>query len=88
MEQTRKGLMMARHRFRLEARLRSCLQAILELERDMQQAGWKALMQNELLQLRHFLPRVEKLPLQEQEVQQVEQATCTLLQELKDMYAA
>lgn len=79
---------MVRHRCRLEARLRSCLQAILDLEAALQQAGWKGVMQQDLAQVRRILSRIGSLSLQEQEVLQVERATCSLLQELKGMHAA
>ncbi|MFO8031839.1 MAG: hypothetical protein R6U22_04780 [Desulfohalobiaceae bacterium] len=79
---------MVRHRCRLEARLRSCLQAILDLEAALQQAGWKGVMQQDLAQVRRILSRIGSLSLQEQEVLQVERATSSLLQELKGMHAA
>ncbi|MFP4392398.1 MAG: hypothetical protein ACOC43_02500 [Desulfohalobiaceae bacterium] len=78
---------MARHRCRLEARLRSCLQAILDLERDLQQVGWRKFMQGDLAYLRGMQTRIGSLPLQEQEVRRVERVTCSLLQELQAMYA-
>ncbi|MFW5863356.1 MAG: hypothetical protein ACOCUB_01285 [Desulfohalobiaceae bacterium] len=79
---------MIRYRLRLEARLRSCLLTILDLEGELQQAGWRGFMQLELAYLQRVLSRLGSLPLQEQEVQQVEQATRSLLLELQGLHVS
>lgn len=67
----------------LQSRLKSCLQAVLDLEPELMNHEMGKLMVNEFEVLRSLLDRLPAIAVVEQEVQKVEEATSVFLDELQ-----
>ena len=68
---------------RLHLRLRSCLQAILELESELKTIKTAEPLLSELSVLKDIYGRLETLLIQEEDVQRIEEATASFFEELK-----
>jgi len=68
---------------RLHLRLRSCLQAILELEPELKTIGAAEPLLSEFSVLKDIYSRLETLIVQEEDVQRIEEATASFFEELK-----
>lgn len=68
---------------RLQLRLRSCLQAILELEPELKNIKTAEPLLTELSVLKEIYGRLETLLIQEADVQRIEEATANFFEELK-----
>ncbi len=67
----------------LQCRLKSCLQAVLDLEQELMNHDMGKLMVNEFEVLRDMLDRLPALTIVEQDVRKVEEATSVFLDELQ-----
>ncbi len=65
-------------------RLRNCLITILELEGALEQTQLGAALQKEFVVLKDVMLRLEKLSIDENDVQRIEIATGRFLEELKE----
>ena len=68
---------------RLQLRLRSCLQAILELEPELQSIRAAEPLLSELSVLKEIYGKLETLLIQEEDVKRIEEATANFFEELK-----
>ena len=68
---------------RLHDRLRSCLQAILELEADLEQTHMAEPLLAEFSTLKSIYGKIETLFVQENDVHRIENATAHFLNELR-----
>ena len=68
---------------RLHNRLRSCLQAILELESDLEQTRLAESFLVEFSTLKDLYGKIETLCLREDDVRRIENATAHFLDELR-----
>ena len=68
---------------RLHLRLRSCLQAILDLEPELQNIRAAESLLTELSVLKDIYGRLETLFIQEEDVKRIEEATANFFAELK-----
>ncbi len=68
---------------RLHLRLRSCLQAILELEPELKAIRAAEPLLSELSVLKDIYGRLETLLIQEEDVRRIEEATTNFFEELK-----
>jgi DNA mismatch repair ATPase MutS len=67
----------------LLARIRSCLQTILDLEERLEQIELGDELLDEFVHLKSFLQKVESLELREDDVIRIEDATANFLEELR-----
>ncbi|THB63105.1 MAG: hypothetical protein D6E12_17720 [Desulfovibrio sp.] len=67
----------------LQLRLKNCLQTILELEPDLERLELGHVLLKEYEQLKTFIEKVGTVRLEEDDVQRIEKATATFLDELK-----
>lgn len=68
---------------RLQSRLRSCLQAILDLEPELTTLNLAAPLLSEFAVLKDIYQRLETIFVQEDDVKRIEDATTHFLAELK-----
>ncbi len=68
---------------RLHDRLRNCLQAILELEADLEQTRLAEPLLAEFSTLKNIYDKIETLFVQENDVRRIENATAHFLEELR-----
>ena len=68
---------------RLHLRLRSCLQAILDLEPELQTLRSAKPLLSELSVLKDIYGRLETLVIKEEDVRRIEEATANFFEELK-----
>ncbi|MCC8193942.1 MAG: hypothetical protein LIP28_04780 [Deltaproteobacteria bacterium] len=68
---------------RLHSRLRSCLQAILELEPELKTLRAAGPLLSEFTVLKDIYNRLETLLVQEEDVKRIEEATANFFEELK-----
>lgn len=68
---------------RLQIRLRSCLQAILDLERELKTLHLAEPLLAEFTVLKDIYERVETIAVQEDDIKRIEDATAHFLAELK-----
>lgn len=68
---------------RLQLRLRSCLQAILDLEPELKNISSAEHLLTELSVLKEIYGRLETLLVQEEDVRRIEEATANFFAELK-----
>ena len=68
---------------RLHLRLRSCLQAIIDLEPELQSIHAAEPLLMELSVLKDIYGRLETLLIQEEDVRRIEEATASFFEELK-----
>lgn len=66
----------------LQLRLKNCIQTILELEPQIGTDVPERYFADEFLALRHFLDSIEQMQLGEADVERLENATATFLEEL------
>lgn len=71
----------------LTARVSNCLQTILDLESDLDRLQMGHVLIKEFKVLKSFLSKVERIDIQEQDVQRIESATENFLRELKSPLA-
>ncbi len=64
-------------------RITNCLQTILELEPELKQLELGHMLLKEFGLLKAFLLKVDKLDLEEEDVQRIENATASFLDELR-----
>ena len=67
----------------LHLRLRNCLQTILELEPELERLEMGAMLTTELDQLKTFIQRLDTGQLHEEDVNRIEDATTSFLNELR-----
>lgn len=67
----------------LQLRLRSCLQAIIELEPELKAIRSAEPLVTELSVLKDIYTRLETLLVEEEDVRRIEEATASFFQELK-----
>ena len=68
---------------RLHLRLRSCLQAIIDLETELKTIRSAEPLLSELAVLKDIYNRLETLFIQEEDVERIEEATANFFEELK-----
>ncbi len=68
---------------RLQVRLRSCLQAILDLEPELQKTETADFLLTEISVLKEIYNKIETLLIQEEDVKRIEDATASFFEELK-----
>ena len=68
---------------RLHLRLRSCLQAILEIEPELKAIQAAEPLLTELTILKEIYGRLETIAVQEEDVKRIEEATANFFEELK-----
>ena len=68
---------------RLHLRLRSCLQAILDIESELKTIRSAEPLLSELSVLKDIYNRLETLFIQEEDVERIEEATANFFEELK-----
>jgi hypothetical protein len=71
---------------RLHLRLRSCLQAILDLEPELKAVRAAEPLLTELTVLKEIYGKIETLSIQEEDVQRIEEATANFFEELKGSF--
>lgn len=67
----------------LQIRLRSCLQAILDLEPELKKIESAELLLTEISVLKEIYNKIETLLVQEEDVKRIEEATANFFEELK-----
>lgn len=68
----------------LRTRLRICLQTILEMEPQLASIELKDYLADEFSVLKEFIGKLDNVPLSEDDVKRVEEATMDFLAELED----
>lgn len=71
----------------LQIRLSNCLQTILDLEPELERLELSDMLLQEYSVLRSFMDNIETVPLEEKDVQRIEEATSNFLAELKEPLA-
>ena len=67
----------------LQIRLRNCIQTILDLEPTLREGIRGCLFDVELTALRKFLGEVDRMPLEEEDVRRMENATAMFLSDIR-----
>lgn len=67
----------------LQCRLMSCLEAILDMERDLERIEVGQVLLGEFNRIKLFMKMIDRIALDEEDVRRIEAATSNFLEELK-----